>query len=156
MIDDRTVDSILKDAGVDEAYVKELEKKMSQMVSDRAKLDFYNRMDLFKNILAENVPTGLGYRDWLKKVKRGDVMEQLGLAGEKPYYLETVYRTNYGTAHSAARWKAAQESPLVAMLEYTAVIDSRTTEDICKPLNKTIRKKTDSFWSKYMPINHFS
>jgi SPP1 gp7 family putative phage head morphogenesis protein len=156
VIDDKTIDSILEDAGVDIEYVEELQKEMAGMVNDRAKLDFYDSMKSLRSILAENVPTGLGYRDFLDKIGRDQAMANIGLAGESPYYIETVYRTNYGTAHSAGRWKSAQESPLVLMLQYVAVNDNRTTKDICKPLNGTIRKKTDPFWSTYNPLNHFS
>jgi hypothetical protein len=156
VIDERTVDAILDDAGVDAAYVEELEEQMADMLSDRAKLDFYDRMEALKTILIENVPTGVGYRDFLDRIGRSEAMNSIGLAGEKPYYVETVYRTNYGTAHSAGRWKSAQESPIVEMLKYQVVDDDRITENICLPLKGTIRKKTDEFWSLYMPLNHFS
>lgn len=156
VIDEKTIDSIVENAGVDNEYIQTLQTEMADMVSDRAKLDFYDNMKALRSVLAENIPTGLGYRDFLDRIGRSKAMESIGLAGEKPYYIETVYRTNYSTAHSAGRWKSAQESPLVEMLQYISVQDDRTTEDICDPLNGTIRKKTDPFWSKYMPPNHFS
>ena len=156
VIDDNTIDSILEDAGVDSKYVAEIQDEMEGMLTDRAKLDFYDNMKSLRSVLAQNVPTGLGYRDFLDKLGREKSMASIGLAGESPYYIENVYRTNYGTAHSAGRWKAAQESPLVTLLKYVSVLDGRTTEDICEPLNGTVRKKTDAFWSTYMPINHFS
>ena len=156
VIDERTIDSIREDAGVDQAYIDEIESQMSGMLSDRAKLDFYDNMEALKTVLVENVPTGYGYRDFLKKIGRDQAMENIGLAGEKPYYIETVYRTNYASAHSAGRWKAAQASPLVVKLEYQAVLDDRTTDNICRPMNGTIRDKKDPFWSSYMPPNHFS
>ena len=156
VIDDNTIDSILEDAGVDNKYIAEIQDEMEGMLTDRAKLDFYDNMKSLRSVLAQNVPTGLGYRDFLDKIGRDAGMKSIGLAGESPYYIETVYRTNYGTAHSAGRWKAAQESPLVTLLKYVSVLDDRTTEDICEPLNGTVRKKTDAFWSTYMPINHFS
>jgi SPP1 gp7 family putative phage head morphogenesis protein len=156
VIDDGTIDSLLDDAGVDIEYIEEIQAEMQGMLSDRAKLDFYDNMKSLRSILAENVPTGLGYRDFLDKIGRDQAMASIGLAGESPYYIETVYRTNYGTAHSAGRWRSAQASPLVIMMQYVAVLDRRTTEDICEPLNGTIRKKTDPFWSRYNPLNHFS
>lgn len=156
VIDDGTIDSLLEDAGVDAEYIETIQEEMSDMVSDRAKLDFYDNMKSLRSILAENVPTGLGYRDFLDKIGRDQAMANIGLAGESPWYIENVYRTNYGTAHSAGRWKSAQESPLVVMLQYVAVEDDRTTENICEPLNGTIRKKTDPFWLTYNPLNHFS
>lgn len=156
VIDDRTVQSVLEDAGVDKEYIIDIENKMGPMLTDRAKLDFFDSMKSLRSILAENIPTGMGYRDFLKQVGRSQAMADIGLAGESPYYIETVYRTNYGTAHSAGRWKSAQASPLVSMLKYMTVNDSRRTEDICEPLNDVIRLKTDPFWSTYMPLNHFS
>lgn len=156
VIDDKTIDSILDDAGVDTKYIDTLEKEMHEMLNDRAKLDFYDNMKSLQSILIENIPTGAGYRDFLDKIGRDQAMERIGLAGESPYYIETVYRTNYGTAHSAGRWKAAQESSLVTLMKYMIVDDNRTTKNICLPLSGTIRKKTDPWWSTYMPLNHFS
>ena len=155
VIDERTLDAIIEDAGVDAAYVEKLESQMGSMLTDRAKLDFYDRMESLKTILVENVPTGYGYKDFLDRIGRSEAMNQIGLAGEKPYYIETVYRTNYGTAHSAGRWKAAQASPLVYMLEYISVDDDRRTP-ICEQLHGTRKLKTDPFWSTYNPLNHFS
>jgi len=155
VIDERTVDSILDDAGVDVAYVEELQEEMANMLSDRAKLDFFDNMKSLKSILAENIPSGLGYRKFLDQIGRSRAMSQIGLAGEKPYYIETVYRTNFGTARIAGRWKSAQRSPLVKMLQYMSVIDGRTTP-ICEQLAGTIKEKTDQFWDTYTPLNHFS
>jgi len=156
VIDEQTIESILNDAGVDAEYVESLEQTMGPMVSDRAKLDFYDNMKSLRSVLAENVETGLGYRDFLDKIGRDQAMARIGLAGESPYYIETVYRTNYGTAHSAGRWKAAQASPVVSMLRYMTVDDDRRTKNICEPLAGTTRKKTDPFWDKYNPLNHFT
>ena len=156
VIDERTVDSLLTDAGVDKDYIERLQRTMAPMLSDRAKLDFYDNMKALRAILAANVPTGLGYREFLDQIGRSTAMEAIGLAGERPYYIETVYRTNYGSAHSAGRWKSAQASPLVSMLRYVAVIDDRTTDDICRPLAGVTKLKTDPFWNKYVPPNHFS
>lgn len=156
VIDERTIDSILEDAGVDQAYIDEIESQMSGMLSDRAKLDFYDNMEALKRILVENVPTGYGYRDFLDRIGRSEAMRNIGLAGEEPYYIETVYRTNYASAHSAGRWKEAQASKIVTMLEYQVVDDDRTTDHICRPLKGTIRDKKDPFWSTYTPPNHFS
>ncbi|MCP4710586.1 MAG: hypothetical protein GY869_18335, partial [Planctomycetes bacterium] len=155
VIDEQTIDSLLDDAGTGAEYITELEAGTAEMVSTRARLDFYDRMDALTKILAENVPTGLGYRDFLDRIGRSKAMDSIGLAGEKPYYIETVYRTNYGTAHSAGRWKSAQESPLVVMLRYESVDDNRRTP-ICAQLAGTVKKKDDPFWSTYNPLNHFS
>lgn len=156
VIDEQTIESILQDAGVDAEYVESLEQTMGPMVSDRAKLDFFDNMKSLRSMLVENVESGQGYRAFLDKIGRDQAMARIGLAGESPYYIETVYRTNYGTAHSAGRWKAAQASPVVSMLKYMTVNDDRRTKDICEPLANTTRKKTDPFWDLYNPLNHFS
>ena len=154
-IDEQTVDAILEDAGVDQEYVDFLEDEMDGMLTDRAKLDFSDNMRGLQKILATNVPTGLGFRDFMDQVGQDSIMQQLGLAGESPHYIENVYRTNYGTAHSVGRWKSAQESTLVSMLEYASIVDGGTT-DICLELHGVIRKKSDPFWSQYYTLNHFS
>ena len=83
-------------------------------------------------------------------------MKELGLIGESPYYIETVYRTNFTTAHTAGRWRSAQASKLVSMLKFVGVADDRQTDEICKPLNNTVKPKDDPIWQTIAPPNHFS
>lgn len=154
VIDEKTIDAILEDAGVGQEYVDELAGKMDGMLTARAKLDFYDNMEALQKLFIKNVPTGLGLRDFMDRVGRDEIMNTLGLAGEEPYYIGNVYRTNYSTAHSVGRWKAAQASKLVTMLEYAAVLDGGTT-DICMQLNGVRRKKSDPFWDKYYTPNHY-
>jgi SPP1 gp7 family putative phage head morphogenesis protein len=155
VIDERTIETILEDAGVGKDYIRELEAALQDTLPVRAKLDFYDSMKTLQKYLAENVPTGMGLREFIDSVGKDEVMTALGISPENPHYIETVYRTNYGTAHSAGRWAASQASKSVVLLEYQAVMDNRTTP-ICSELNGVILPKDHPFWDAHYPLNHFS
>jgi SPP1 gp7 family putative phage head morphogenesis protein len=155
VIDTQTIDEVIDKYNIDETYIRALEKRLEEKAATMARLDFYDRMEALQGIISENIKTGLGKRDFINRLGRNKAMSEIGIAGENPYYIETVYRTNYGSAHSAGKWKAAQESNVVTMLEYMVVDDDRNT-DICDQLRGTRLPKTDPFWSTYHPLNHFS
>ena len=149
-----TIDALLESAGVGEDYISYLENGLGQRLSDTAKSTYYNTMNRFKNIIAENIAQGEGIKTFIDRLKKDNLLQKIGI-GENPWYAENVYRTNFVTAHSAGRWNAAQENKEVLYLEYFAIGDDRTT-DICSQLNGTIKLKDDPFWDSFMPPNHFS
>lgn len=155
VIDDQTIDAIVEDAGLGKDYLKTVEAELQSTLPIRAKLDYFDSMKTLQKYLAENVPTGMGLREFIDQVGKDEVMKALGISAENPHYIETVYRTNYGAAHSAGRWASTQASPLIKMIEYQTVMDNRTTP-ICQELDGVILPKDDPFWDSHYPLNHFN
>ncbi|HFD31311.1 MAG TPA: DUF935 family protein [Gammaproteobacteria bacterium] len=72
--------------------------------------------------------------------------------------LNTVVRTNLFEAMNEARFSLFTGDDVkgfVTKLEYSAILDSRTT-DICKELDNKILLADASEWDKYRPPNHFN
>jgi len=80
------------------------------------------------------------------------------LIGESPAYAETVVRTNLIDAYNQGRLTAIRDpdvSAYVAGVEYSAIIDSRTTE-LCAHLDQKVFKVDDPDLSRLTPPNHFN
>jgi len=72
--------------------------------------------------------------------------------------LKTVVRTNLFEAVNEARFSlftGKDVQGFVTKLEYSAILDSRTT-DICKALDDKVLLADASEWDKYRPPNHFN
>ncbi len=72
--------------------------------------------------------------------------------------LETIVRTNTFEAINEARYAYFTDPALggfVEALEYSAILDSRTTE-ICEELDGHVHPADDDFWTTYSPPNHFN
>lgn len=71
-------------------------------------------------------------------------------------WLRTEYDTAIGQAQSARKWvKIEDQMTVLPLLEYSAVIDKRTSE-ICRPLDGIIAPVGDPIWKKVAPLNHFN
>lgn len=71
-------------------------------------------------------------------------------------WLQTEYDTAIGQAQSARKWQIIEsQKAVLPLLEYSAVIDSRTSE-ICRPLDGIIAKVDDPIWKRIAPLNHFN
>lgn len=71
-------------------------------------------------------------------------------------WLQTEYNTAKGQAQQANQWNEIEKTKdIFPYLEYSAVIDSKTSE-ICKPLNGVTLPVDDPLWRKYSPLNHFN
>jgi len=73
-------------------------------------------------------------------------------------YLDTLARTNLFEAMNEARYAEFTDPSLngfVQALEYSAVMDDRTTE-ICTALNGSIYAEDSPEWDNYRPPNHFN
>lgn len=152
--DSADIDEIIKAADI-EAQVLAIEKTIGKKVSTIGKLDFYDRMDRFKTVFSESANTGESVKQFIKRVGDPEIMDKLGLSNKSPHYLETVYRTNHTSAHSAGRWQAAEAFPEPIMLQYVGVQDSRQAA-ICSQCTGTVAPQDDRFWSVHTPPNHFS
>ncbi|HIF9333085.1 TPA: phage minor head protein [Photobacterium damselae] len=80
-------------------------------------------------------------------------LEKAGISESNPYWLDLHYRNNMMTAYNTGRWTQIEHNDAVDYLMYSAVRDDGTTE-LCKHLDKTVKRKTDPFWRKYYPPNH--
>lgn len=71
-------------------------------------------------------------------------------------WLQSEYNTARGQAQQAKQWNDIQNTKnLFPYLEYSAVIDTRTSE-ICRPLDGVVLPVDDPLWNKYTPLNHFN
>ncbi|WP_394165975.1 phage minor head protein [Photobacterium piscicola] len=80
-------------------------------------------------------------------------LEKAGISESNPYWLDLHYRNNMMTAYNVGRWTQVEHNAAVDYLMYSAVRDNGTTE-LCKHLDKTVKRKSDPFWRKYYPPNH--
>lgn len=72
--------------------------------------------------------------------------------------LQTAIRTTIFEAINEARYEVFSDPQLdgfVEALEYSAILDGRTTE-ICNDLDGHVHPIDDAFWDKYTPPNHFN
>lgn len=77
---------------------------------------------------------------------------------EAAAYLNTLVRTNMFDAFNEGRYAEFTDPELgdfVAALEYSAILDDRTT-DICTALDGSIWDSDNSLWDTYRPPNHYN
>jgi len=77
--------------------------------------------------------------------------------GERPWRLETIFRTNVQTAYGAGRARMQAEPAIRKRrpyLKYSSVLDARTSP-ICKPLGGTVLPVDHPFWASHQPPLHF-
>ena len=85
-------------------------------------------------------------------------LDRQGVTLQRPYAIETIFRTTMQTAYSAGRWSANEDPAVQEILwgyEYSAVMDDRTT-DLCSELDGMRRPKTDEVWRRLWPPNHYN
>jgi len=73
-------------------------------------------------------------------------------------YLDTLSRTNLFEAMNEARYAEFTDPELggfVVALEYSAILDERTTE-ICQALNGNTWAEDSDVWDQYRPPNHYN
>jgi SPP1 gp7 family putative phage head morphogenesis protein len=91
-----------------------------------------------------------------KKLK-AKIQEFTILNGDDPleaWHLNTIARTNIQTAFSKGRYQEQKKSPN-EFFKYFATLDGRET-DLCHYLDGKVFKKSDLFWQRYYPPNHFN
>lgn len=106
---------------------------------------------------------GLTVPNAVKEVEDASVMnalEELGVITEDAAaaYLDTLSRTNLFEAMNEARYAEFTSPDLdgfVAALQYSAILDDRTT-DICQSLDNGIYDAESNVWDEYRPPNHYN
>lgn len=91
---------------------------------------------------------------------KADVGDKLTNAwgGEKPYRLETTFRTWTQRAYAAGRYEMQVDPAVLEQRpywEFVAILDSRTSA-ICSSLNHVVRPALDPFWQTRNPPLHHS
>lgn len=85
-------------------------------------------------------------------------LDKQGVTLQRPYAIETIFRTTMQTAYSSGRW-SANEDPAVQEIiwgyEYSAVMDDRTT-DLCSELDGMRQPKGNAVWRRLWPPNHYN
>lgn len=115
------------------------------------RIERLNALIALKEKLLYFIDTGLSFRDFKKAVPA--IFEANGVTPLKPHHLETVFRTNLGSAYNTARFEASTADPNVEMLTYIGVEDHRLT-DICRPFINQTYRKDDPIWNIIKPLNH--
>lgn len=115
-----------------------------------------------RRALLESIRAGDTTQDAVERVKsvllaytadpERDVKNKLPL---KPWALETIVRTNTTQAYNMGRIVELRRNPLVAGVQYSAIIDERTTE-VCQHLDGKVFKAGDSDLDALTPPNHYN
>lgn len=75
-----------------------------------------------------------------------------------PALLQTIVQTNSTNIFSLANWQVANSKDLgnfIEMLQYSIILDDRTTE-VCSQLDGFTAYKDDPVWNSILPSNHFN
>ncbi len=93
-------------------------------------------------------------QEFIDSIQEDDMLKVAGFGEEKPFYYETVYRTNIMTDYNAGRaFEFDQDKPVA--LEFIGIEDGRQT-DICASRTGTILPYTDPWWENNWPPLHFN
>lgn len=87
-----------------------------------------------------------------------DELEALDDVPNVPAYINTLVRTNSFEALNEARFAEFTDPELegwVEALEYSAVMDERTTE-FCQYMDERVYRADNEVWNAYRPPNHFN
>lgn len=78
--------------------------------------------------------------------------------GPKPAVVETIFRTNVQSAYNAGRLEQF-EDPIIKALRpmrgWSVILDSRTTEFICRPLATVVVPADSTFAKTHIPPLHY-
>lgn len=95
------------------------------------------------------IADGTPFEEWRKSVR-----ETL----RDPVHAETVFHNATQRAYNAGRWRQMNQPDVLAFkpyLMYDAILDSRTTDHICRPRAKTILHALDAWWkTNWPPLHH--
>jgi len=105
-----------------------------------------DHIEEIKNLLVKTIEEGKTYKDFYDEVNKR-------FQTRRPYWLETVYRTNIISAFTTAKLRKYKEE--FEFLEFHTAIDERTCP-VCKKLHNTIRRADDLFWRHFKPPLHYN
>jgi SPP1 gp7 family putative phage head morphogenesis protein len=120
--------------------------------------------DVRDNILERLVRKGFTDLNSISDSALADSIEALNDAlggdypGDQASYVDTLVRTNVFEAFNESRYDAFTDPALdgfVEALEYSAILDDRTTE-ICRELEGATWSVDSDMWDTYRPPNHYN
>ena len=128
---------------------KNLESQVRFRAFTVAKLSTVDAIQSVRDKLLRAMQNGQGMAEWWDRLHAD---EAVGLSGAKPWYWETVYRTNIQTNYNAGRaMQFALTNP--EYLEFIGIEDIRQTP-ICQDRTGTILPATHPFWKSNWPGLH--
>lgn len=116
------------------------------------RIERMNAIIHLKGTLMAAIEHGLTFADWTDTLP--EIWTTHGITPLSPHHLETVFRTNMGSAYEIANEEATRGNPFVWGYEYSGIPDGRES-DICRPFFGVIREKDDLFWMTASPLNHY-
>lgn len=125
-----------------------LARQLSFSIAGVSSLD---QLQLVKDSLDRAMETGEGFRDWRRRVLRGEIPLSL-----PDHRLETIFRTNIqgNYARGGGEWHR-RNLGTHPFLMYDAVNDSRT-RPAHRAMDGTIRPAADPWWRTHHPINGYN
>jgi len=107
-----------------------------------------------KHYLRQLEGSSSSMQEFIESIQEDEFLKASGFGNEKPFYYETVYRTNIMTDYNAGRaFEFEQDKPVA--LEFIGIEDGRQTE-ICASRTGTILPFTDPWWETNWPPLHFN
>ena len=101
------------------------------------------------------IESGTALEDFRDQI--GQLLED-AWGGEEAYRVETVFRTNLGTAYSAGRYEGMMAPEILDARPYWTlrVVEDSRTSDICEELyrKKIVLPADDPFWKTHVPPFH--
>jgi SPP1 gp7 family putative phage head morphogenesis protein len=114
---------------------------------------------IYKTLVQQGILSGQTAMEALGLDDLASLSTELDLQGGlAPYRLDTVIRTNMFEAVNEARFNVFTDPELdgfVRALEYSAILDSRTTE-ICRHMDGRVYASNDPVWNRLRPPNHMN
>ncbi len=143
------------------AITREQAKMLSGYFRERyfwlAYVSAIDHIEAVKNLLIKTLQEGKTYKDFYRMLTDErlavDPIRQTFV--KRPWYAETVYRTNVISAFNAARMRELQQNEFVECLEFHAALDERTCP-VCGGLHRKRAHKEDLFWRHFMPPLHYN
>ncbi len=137
---------------VTKAEFSTLEKQMRYRAFTVAALTSLDAINAVRKQILRSLRGGMNLQQFIKETSDVSLLNAAGFARIKPWYWETVFRTNLHTAYSAGRALQDTKTP-PRFYKFSANIDSRTSA-ICSARNGIVRKATDPYWDSNTPPLH--
>lgn len=99
------------------------------------------------------ISEGTSYEDFRKEMEPALTA---AWGGERPWHLETIFRTNTQLAYGAGRWTELTQPAIMKARPFwklSVIMDGRTS-DICAALANTVLPADDAFWQTHNPPLH--
>lgn len=117
------------------------------------RIERMNAIIHLKGSLMSAIEQGLTFRDWSGMLP--EIWAAHGVTPLSAHHLETIFRTNMGSAYEIANDEATKGNPYIWGYEYMGIPDGRESE-ICAPFFGMIRAKDDPVWAVASPLNHYN